>query len=132
MNNWIRQSQTGRGLFALLILCALSIRVAIPTGFMPTQSIHDVVISLCTGQGAVKAFLPIQKDGEPSDRDKTKGSECSFANGLGGGMVTALPSALDATRPLFAPLVTSQAVAHLTVHRLAAPPPPSQGPPARV
>lgn len=131
MNHWIRQSQAGRGLFALLILCALAIRVAIPTGFMPTQSLHGIVISLCTGEGAVKAILPIQKDGEPADHRKSVGGECSFAVGLGGGLLVAMPVAAIATPMLFVPRGTSRAIADLTVHRLAAPPPPSQGPPAR-
>lgn len=131
MSNWVRQSQAGRGLFALLMLCALAIRVAIPTGFMPTQSIHGIVISFCTGHGAVKAVLPIEKGGEPADHQKSKGGECTFAAGLGGGLLNAAASAPWTPSALLAPLVSSRAIADLTVHRLAAPPPPSQGPPAR-
>lgn len=131
MSDWIRQSHTGRALFALAVLCALAIRVAIPAGFMPTQSIHGIVISLCTGQGAVKAVLPIEKDQTPADHEKSKGGECTFAAGLGGGLLAAATSAIGAAPILFVPLVSSRAIADLTVHRLAAPPPPSQGPPAR-
>jgi hypothetical protein len=130
MNGWIRRSQGARGIFALLLLCALAIRVAIPTGFMPTQSVHGLVITLCTGEGAVKAMLPIQKDAAPGDH-RGKAGDCAFAVGLGGGMI-APPDALlavEASLPL--PLLASGAIADLTVHRLAAPPPPAQGPPAR-
>ncbi|MFC3443276.1 hypothetical protein ACFOKF_19155 [Sphingobium rhizovicinum] len=131
MGNWIRQSQAGRGLFALLMLCALAIRIAIPTGFMPTQSIHGIVISLCTGQGAVKAVLPIEKGSEPAGHEKSGGDACSFAAGLGGGLLDAPASAMAAALLPIAPLISSRAIADLTVHRLAAPPPPSQAPPAR-
>lgn len=131
MQSWIRQSQAGRGLFALLVLCALAIRIAIPTGFMPTQSIHGIVISLCTGQGAVKAVLPIEKGSEPADHEKSKGGECTVAAGLGGGLLASTAVAAMAIPMPMAPLVSGRAIADLTTHRLAAPPPPSQAPPAR-
>lgn len=135
MNGWIRQSQAARGVFALLIFCALAIRLTIPTGFMPTQSIHGIVISLCTGEGAVKAILRVEKDSEPADhdadRDRAKGGACSFAAGLGSGLLTPASAVRVATPPLFAPLIAGRAIADLTVHRLAAPPPPAQAPPAR-
>lgn len=131
MSNWMRQSQAGRGVFALMMLCALAVRVAIPTGFMPTQSIHGIVISLCTGQGAVSAVLPIGKGSEPADHDKSKGGECTFAAGLGGGLLVAVYSATAQAPIVLAPLLASRAIADLTVHRLAAPPPPAQAPPAR-
>jgi len=131
MSSWIRQSQAGRGLFAFLLLCALSIRVAIPTGFMPTQSIHGIVISLCTGQGAATTILPIEKGGDPAGHEKSKSGDCTFAAGLAGGLLAAAPlAALDGPL-LVAPRLASRAIADLTVHRLAAPPPPAQAPPAR-
>lgn len=131
MSSWIRQSQAGRGLFALLMLCALAIRVAAPTGFKPTQSIHGIVISLCTGQGAVKAVLAVEKGGDSSDHEKAKGGECGFSAGPGGGLLASAASAPALLPILFAPRLSSRTIADLTVHRLAAPPPPSQAPPAR-
>ncbi|PSO10583.1 MULTISPECIES: DUF2946 family protein [unclassified Sphingobium] len=131
MNRWIRQPGRCRGLFALLMLCALAIRIAIPTGFMPTQGADGIVISLCTGQGAVKAVLPLDKGGQPSDHHQSQGGECNFAAGLGGGLLTPVLSLLPLLPVPVASQVTDRAIADLTVHRLAAPPPPSQGPPAR-
>jgi hypothetical protein len=129
MNARIRRSQGVKGLFALLLLCALAIRVAVPTGFMPTRSVHGLVITLCTGEGAVKALLPIEKDDTPDDhRGK---SDCAFAAGLGGGLIVPAVAPLTADAPLPRPLLASRAIADLTTHRLAAPPPPAQGPPAR-
>lgn len=131
MNGWIRQSRRGRGLFTLLTLCALAIRIAIPSGFMPTQGAHGILISLCTGQGAVKAVLPFERNGEPTDHHKSEGSQCTFAAGLGGSLLTPILSSLALLPVPIAPQVAGRAIADLTVHRLAAPPPPSQGPPAR-
>jgi hypothetical protein len=131
MGSGIRQLQTGRGLFALLLLCALAIRIAIPAGFMPTQSIHGIVISLCTGQGAVRAVLPVEKGSEPAKHEKSKDGECMFAAGLGSGLLAATATIIAAVPTMAASLVSSRAIADLTVHRLAAPPPPAQGPPAR-
>lgn len=132
MSDWIRRSQVGRGLFALLLLCALAVRVAVPTGFMPTKGVHGVVISLCTGQGAVKVILPIEQQGDdPADRGMAKDGACSFAAGLGSGLIDAAAPAIAAPSVVFAVHLTSRVIADLTVHRLAAPPPPSHGPPAR-
>lgn len=130
MSDWIRRSGKARGLFALLALCVLAIRIAIPTGFMPTQSAHGIVISLCTGEGAKTAMLPM--DGKTSDHHKAADGECAFAAGLGGGMLGASLSVPFASVPLPAALVSSRAIADLTVHRLAAPPPPAQAPPALI
>lgn len=126
---WIRQSQTARGLFALLLLCALAIRIVVPTGFMPAQGMSGIIITLCTGQGAVKAFLPIeQEDDEPGDHEQGQNS-CAFALGLGGGFLDVPPPTLPIKFAIASSLV-SKAIPHLTVHRLAAPPPPAQAPPA--
>ena len=130
MSNWIRQSQAGRGLFALLLLCALAVRVVVPNGFMPVQGIDGIVVTLCTDQGMVKAVVPIDKGGEPADHGKSKSGECTFASGLGGGLLVATTSTVDAAPALTVARLASRAIADVTVHRLAAPPPPSHGPPA--
>ncbi|MEA3390453.1 DUF2946 family protein [Sphingobium sp. CCH11-B1] len=131
MNDRIRRSRGAKGLFALLLLCALAIRVAIPTGFMPTLSVHGLVITLCTGQGAVKAVLPIEKQGDLPDH-QSKAGECAFAVGLGGGLIAPPATPMPALVPALPLLIASRAIANLTVHRLAAPPPPAQAPPARL
>jgi hypothetical protein len=130
MSGWMKGSQTARGLFALVALCAVFVRVAIPTGFMPTQGVGGIVISLCTGQGAAKALLPVELN-DPGSQDHAKDGDCAFATGLGSGLVDALRPVLLATPVIFDRLLTSIAIADLTVHRLAAPPPPAQGPPLR-
>lgn len=131
INDRIRRSRGAKGLFALLMLCALAIRVAIPTGFMPTRGVHGIVITLCTGQGAVKAMLPVEKQGDLPDH-QGKAGDCAFAAGLGGGLIVPPVAPISAALPALPLLIASRAITDLTVHRLAAPPPPAQAPPARL
>lgn len=131
MNNRIRRSRSAKGLFALLLLCALAVRVAIPTGFMPAHGVHGLVITLCTGQGAVKAVLPIEKQGGLPDH-LGKAGDCAFSTGLGGGLIVPPLVSMPVIARALPLLIASRAIADLTVHRLAAPPPPAQAPPARL
>ena len=120
----------------MMLLCALAIRVAIPTGYMPTQGADGILVSLCTEQGIVQAVLPIGKSGQPAqddgDHGKAKDGACTFAAGLGGALLAATVSGIAPAPMAFAPQRADNAIADLTVHRLAAPPPPAQAPPARV
>ncbi|MEO8723939.1 MAG: hypothetical protein ABI395_10540 [Sphingobium sp.] len=112
--------------FALaLVVLALFARLVVPTGFMPQATSHGMVITMCTGQGAVNITLP----GEPLHHKASADMPCAFAAGLG---TIAAPVLAALPAPLFIAfaLPVGRAIAHLTVHRLAAPPPPSQGPPA--
>lgn len=129
MNARIRQGHAARALFAVLLLCVLAIRVAVPVGYMPTQGARGIVISLCTGEGAVRMVLPVERqdDGTPhSAKDKP----CEFAAGLGGGLTMPSAPALPILAIIWRPVLMGKAIADLTVHRLAAPPPPAQAPPA--
>ncbi len=47
MNAWVRYSKAGKSLFAISFLLVLSLRVLIPTGFMPSVSAQGVVVELC-------------------------------------------------------------------------------------
>lgn len=126
----IRESRNARRILVMLFALVLAIRVAIPTGFMPTVAPNGIVITVCTGMGQAKAFLPIEKEGD-RDRHSTAESPCTFAAGLGGGLI---PGSHAAPQPAVLPAAivpASRAIADLTVHRLAAPPPPAIGPPAR-
>ncbi len=128
MNAWIRQGRWGKGLFALLLLFVLAVRVAAPAGFMPTKSAHGIVISLCTGHGAVKMVLPVERHDD--GKQEAKDGPCLFAAVSGGALLTpSLPPLIIATLAVSS-IPIGRAIAHLTVHRLAAPPPPSQAPPA--
>lgn len=130
MTRFIRHSNSARGLFAAMALLVLAVRVIAPTGFMPVASAGKLVVQLCTDTGPAKMILDIERD-SPATGEKHKAADapCAFAGGFSGGLIdTVLPTIL---RPALALLRLPQgaAIADLTVHRLAAPPPPAIGPP---
>ncbi|GLT01299.1 hypothetical protein GCM10007897_26910 [Sphingobium jiangsuense] len=128
MNGW-RASRPLQGVFGALLLCVLAVRALVPTGYMPVASPQGVIISMCTGAGAVKAFVPTDAGHQDDSSGKMDGS-CVFAAGLGHGLLQPWADA----GPVFLIgailLRHGRAIADLTVHRLAAPPPPAHAPPA--
>ncbi len=99
----IRKKGSARSLFAALFALALAIRICVPAGFMPTQTAHGVVVSICDGMGSAKTmvvdFQRPDVSGRPSDTQKQPES-CAFAAlsapALGGDMplVLAAPALL--------------------------------------
>lgn len=128
MTGSVRQSAVARGLFALLLSLVLFSRLAAPAGFMPMQSATGVVISLCTGDGAINVV--VDRGDTPAAPDSQAQQHCVFAMSTGGALLP--PWSPAVATPFFSAVVAvlGAAVADLTVHRLAAPPPPSRGPPA--
>ncbi len=114
-----------------LVALALLVRVAVPVGFMPQSTERGVVISLCTPQGAVNVLVKTGQGHKAPEKHQGDESPCSFGMGLAAGVVAPLPAVLAGPVLLPASLAQGAAIADLTVNRLAAPPPPSQGPPAR-
>lgn len=129
MNGWIRQSRTGRALLAAAMLLALVLRMAIPTGFMPSVSAHGVAIQICSETGGKTVLLDLGEKA-PGDSRHAADSPCVFASTLGHGLLAA--AELLGIQPFVygMTILVGAAIADLTVHRLAAPPPPSQAPPA--
>ncbi|MBB4631674.1 hypothetical protein [Sphingosinicella soli] len=127
MGSRIDKTQLGWELFALLAFCALLVRAIIPTGYMPTVSSDGIVMTLCTGSGAIEAFVPYDDDDGGAHPQPAEGA-CVFAMSMGG-LLTIVPLLL-AARIMASIAPRSRAIADLTVHRLAAPPPPAHGPPA--
>ena len=126
----IRQTQTGKSLAAAVILFALALRILIPTGFMPSYGAEGLVLRLCSGSGVETVVVVPGKTTPDEPQKAVADGACLFATGLGHALL-APGDMVDAA--LLLPrltLVFSAAIADLTVHRLAAPPPPSQGPPA--
>lgn len=135
MTGVIRQSDGARALLGLLTLCVLAIQLVAPSGFMPMRTETGVVVTLCTGAGAVDVL--VQRDQAPTG--KKQGGEalglhqpCAYA---------------AAAQPVVPPLVLADlslpawtlsagtiawALRTGIVARLAAPPPPSSGPPTAV
>jgi len=131
----IRQSDGARGLLALLALLVLMIQLVAPSGFMPMRTETGVVVTLCTGAGAVDVVVA---KGQAPDRGKQSGDTlglhqpCAYAGAVQP-MVPPLPLA-----DLYLPSWTlssgtiAWALRSGLIAHLAAPPPPSSGPPATV
>jgi len=115
-----------------LIAFAMLLRVIVPAGWMPTTGADGAIrISICTGMGAETAY--IDRDGklhkEAPDGTHHDPQPCGFgALGLG---------LNDARAPTLALTFGAAAVVALTALQtvsigrgLAAPPPPSTGPPS--
>lgn len=134
MTGAIRQSESARGLLAALALLVLAIQLIAPSGFMPVRTGQGVVVTLCTGQGAVNVVVErghapgkVQhdgKDGAPVQQ------HCPFAASV----QPVVPPLAIADLPLpawqgaFGPIAFALKAG--LIARLAAPPPPSSGPPA--
>lgn len=134
MMGGIRTSATARGLLQALALLVLAVHLVAPTGFMPVRTDRGVVVTLCTGQGAVNMVVPRDRapgggDHRPDD-GMTGQQHCPFAASV----QPAVPPLVLADLPLpawqlaFGPIAF--ALKSGLVARLAAPPPPSSGPPA--
>ncbi|KEQ50193.1 DUF2946 family protein [Sphingobium chlorophenolicum] len=129
----IRRSESARGLLAALALLVLAIQLIAPSGFMPVRTEHGVVVTLCTGQGAVNVV--VEREQAPGKHqapdDGAQGQQhCPFAASV----QPSLPPLLLADAPLpawqlgFGPIAFALKTGWIA--RLAAPPPPSSGPPA--
>ncbi|MBZ9648091.1 hypothetical protein K9B33_11080 [Sphingobium sp. 3R8] len=129
----IRQSEGARGLLAALALLVLAIQLIAPAGFMPVRTEKGVVVTLCTGQGAVNVVVPRGdapgKHGHPDD-GMTGQQHCPFAASI----QPVVPPLVAADLPLPAWQLAYGVIAFAlktgVIARLAAPPPPSSGPPA--
>ncbi|MES2058270.1 MAG: hypothetical protein V4564_20205 [Pseudomonadota bacterium] len=128
-------SATRRSLILALFACAMLVRALVPAGWMPTVGANGgIVISMCTGMGAVEMVLA--PDGTlhekaPAKHDGTTDHPCTFA-GLGQAFAAADPIPMPVLPPatFTAPPLTPHLV---SIGRgLAAPPPPQTGPPILV
>ena len=110
------------------MVLTLAMRVAVPSGWMPSIGADGTVITICTGTGLTE--VTIDADGKihkSSPHDKSKAdAPCAFA-GVG--------AAIDVFDPVAAlaafghvDATTAQQASHIG-QGLAAPPPPSTGPP---
>jgi len=118
---------------AALALLVLAIQLFTPSGFMPVRTEGGVVVTLCTAQGAVNIL--VEQDRAPTKhRSQEEGTPvqqlCSFAASI----QPVAPPLVVADLPLpawqlaFGPIafaLRTGLIAHL-----AAPPPPSSGPPS--
>jgi hypothetical protein len=128
--SWVWGRRDGRAGFAVLAMLALFLQLAAPQGFMLARDAGRPTIVICTGHGPLLA--PVDDHGVPAKAPKSKpGAMCAFAGHGGAPTPTPVP-VLAAIR--FAPLTTlAPSTLSATPGRgLAAPPPPSQGPPTHL
>jgi hypothetical protein len=112
---------------ACLALLALFLQGVAPAGFMLAREDGRATIAICTGHGAAHSLADLA--GHPAKAPKSKpDAPCAFA---GHGVAASAPIAALIASPIgrpSAPLVAARF--DLAPGRgLAAPPPPSQGPP---
>lgn len=118
----------GRIAFALVAL-ALLMRLLVPVGWMPAAE-QGFAITLCTGEGAVSAWVDDKGEihkGKPAAEQTSH--PCIFA---GFGVALDLPSFTAIGAPLLLAAEALPPFARFVVaigQGLAAPPPPSTGPP---
>lgn len=134
MTGAIRHSSTARGLLAALALLVLAIQLLMPPGFMPIRTDTGVVVTLCTGQGAINVI--VDRDAAPGkgdhapDEGTTGPMPCAFAASLQPVVPPLIMAdvALPAWQLAYGPIAFALKTG--LIARLAAPPPPSSGPPA--
>lgn len=67
MRKGLRASNGAGGLLAVLLLVALSIRVLVPAGYMPVRAADGLILSLCSGQGAIPIVVEMPATGDAGD-----------------------------------------------------------------
>ena len=117
----------GRRLFVALSVLALMVQVLVPPGFMVSAGPSHAMV-ICTGHGPMTASL--DDHGRPAKSPKDKSDHgCPFAR-HGGTPLSLSPQSVERVVVVWRPEGTRGPVADLAPGRgLAAPPPPSQGPP---
>lgn len=116
-----------RGAWLILAMLAVAMRMVIPPGVMIAPD-HGVPLVICTGHGALDAGT--QGKSTPDKPAKPADHECPFA----GAALALAPERPWTPLPAlaFASAPTPAAPEAPVIRPLAAPPPPSQGPPEQL
>jgi len=133
-----------RGFAVVLLVCALAMRMLIPSGFMIAPGAHGATLVLCPGQGAMPIALPHDmaamampghdmskpSDKHQGDKHQEKGDNlpCAFSPvGATANLVSVAhpvpPAAITVIAPTLFRIFVQPGLG------LAAPPPPKTGPP---
>lgn len=128
--NWFRDQidTRGRGLVTAFLLCILALRVLVPGGYMPMATPTALVLALCTGKGPVEIHVDVDRD--ENQAPPGQAPNCHFASAASPWTSPEAPSVPMLFTGTGAPMPVRPLVS-LVPPRLAAPPPPSIGPPAR-
>jgi hypothetical protein len=134
----MRSGSRSHKMLALAVLaCALALRLLVPEGWMPVSDAHGFRLTLCSGSGPIDmpmASMPGMAPDMAAHHDKPGHDQpaaehsCPFANL---GLALAEPVVPALTSPMtFAVEAIDPKPLSVTIGRgLAAPPPPSTGPP---
>jgi hypothetical protein len=114
---------------ACLAVMALVLQIAVPAGFMPARADGRLAIVICTGHGPLLALSDTH--GKPEKAPATGGGMCAFA-GHGGVAPAPTPLTLSQSGVVFVVEPSTPAGDLQPGRGLAAPPPPSRGPPIRL
>lgn len=134
-----RQEAAKRAMLALLLACALLLRIAVPAGWMPVSDAQGTRLVPCSGAGPMEPGLPMAHAGmgaghthhgkapEPHDGDHG----CAFGSLS---LALAQPPAPALALPPLVVAASSRLPAFVAAigRGLAAPPPPSTGPPGLI
>jgi hypothetical protein len=129
----IRTSSSLRNFAALCVLLALAVRVAIPSGWMPSSE-KAFALTVCTGMDVQTVWL--DKDGALHKEDPSKGkavdhAPCAFG-GAAGALETPATMSLATLQPVHSEPMPFASITVSVGRGLAAPPPPAIGPPILV
>jgi hypothetical protein len=117
----------------MLVVFALAVRMTIPAGWMPSTE-RSFALNVCTGINMSTVWIDTKGKIHKSDPTKHKSSEhepCAYAGLAIAADLAQQSSAVSA--PLKQANIVANHVVHSSVGRgLAAPPPPSTGPPSYI
>lgn len=122
-----------RRLACAVLVLALMMKIIMPTGFMPSVSNGQIVVSICSGTGPITMVMTIpgleHRKSEGDGHQGEAGQPCAFS-GLSAPLLAAVDPILLAAAILF---VVALGMRSLALPAATAPPylrPPLRGPPA--
>lgn len=129
----IRSSAPMRSLSAFVLLAALVARMLVPAGWMPSTD-RAFAITVCTGIDTQTVWLDTQGKTHKQDPSKAGDSDhepCTFAGSAFASLTPETPVIEGAVA--YSSRAPTSAYDHVAIGRgLAAPPPPSTGPPSLI
>lgn len=123
-----------RGVFAVMLLLALSIRAAVPAGYMPVQTSMGLVVSLCSGEAGKQIVIDIPMSDQQGEHEKQQdgpNATCAFASLAAPGIESAGVPGVSAPTQLLAEIALPPP-AEVALPSWSLGLPPSQGPPSVV
>ena len=115
-----------RLMLGAVLACALLLRLGLPAGWMPVNDGHGFRITICDGMGAT-TMMSMADHEMPAHPAKTPDNSCPFAVAAVAIVASQILAPFPASFAVIAEVSLPRPVG--IGHGLAAPPPPSTGPP---